>query len=557
MGSASGTGPHPVYRFAERKAGRKAWTLLRDFDTSDSFQWTTLEEGNYQIAVEVLDPADSATATAAASFQFSSRVVGGVPVVSPTQNPLVFLYSAPPCGAGQIYINFQRAAGGRTQTTPPQTCNGSTSLNFYLAGLRSHTNYIAQQRLVNGGIISGPQIAFHTGSPSLIFPSFAVASPVSADTDTDQSLILNAFGPLKGSSGPLATDLGGHLLWYYRFPADAWSSGTYLSRPVPGGTLTLIVGTAKDGSQIFQEIDLAGNVVRQTGVWALNHQLVARGLTDSVSWISHEGLRLPNQHTLTFGSVERLMTNVQGTGTVDILGDLILDLDPNLQVAWTWNTFDFLNVRQAAILGETCSTDQFCGGPLHKAAVANDWTHCSSLTYLPDGNLLVAVRNQDSVLKISYQRGAGDGHVVWTLGKQGDFSLVAAPQDAWPWFSHPHDVEFDGTNYELLDNGNTRVAPPPVGLGYGDSRGQVLSIDESTLTATLLLNVDLGSYSSSFGSAQRLTNGNYQFLSGHTGLAPTVSGQQIEVLPHGTSNFSATWAHGVYRTFRMKTLYAE
>ena len=38
-----------------------------------------------------------------------------------------------------------------------------------------------------------------------------------------------------------------------------------------------------------------------------------------------------------------MLTGVQGKGTVDVLGDMILVLDRDLQVVWTWDAFDHLD----------------------------------------------------------------------------------------------------------------------------------------------------------------------------------------------------------------------
>ena len=108
------------------------------------------------------------------------------------------------------------------------------------------------------------------------------------------------------------------------------------------------------------------------------------------------------------------------------------------------------------------------------------------------------------VYKIAYANGAGDGHVIWKLGKDGDFRWVSS--DPYPWFSHQHDAKFDYAGViSLFDNGNTRVSQ----MG-GNSRGQVLAIDESNMTITPVINADLGGYSLALGAAQRLSNGNYQ-----------------------------------------------
>jgi hypothetical protein len=270
-------------------------------------------------------------------------------------------------------------------------------------------------------------------------------------------------------------------------------------------------------------------------------------------------VRLPNGHTLTLGTTERLLTNVQGPGTVDVLGDVILDLDQNFQVTWTWNSFDFLPNSRKAVMGETC-TSLSCG-PVYLASVANDWTHFNSIFYMPkDGSLVVSARNQDWILKINYQSGTGDGSLIWKLGRQGDFAMVSS--DPWPWFSHQHDVEFDGTNYDMFDDGNTRVA----WTGGGNSRGYVLSVDETAMTATPVLLSDLGAFSQWWGSAQRLSNGNYHFLNPCLGPAGSTvtpclnnpgihTSTSVEVQPDGTKNYTILWNSWAYRSFRLSSLY--
>src|SRR5262249_21169337 len=56
------------------------------------------------------------------------------------------------------------------------------------------------------------------------------------------------------------------------------------------------------------------------------------------------------------------------------------------------------------------------------------------------------------------------------------------------------------------------------------------------------------------GSAQRLSNGNYMFMSGSQ--APTNAiAQSIEVLPDGTPSYVLEFATQEYRSFRIRTLY--
>ena len=100
----------------------------------------------------------------------------------------------------------------------------------------------------------------------------------------------------------------------------------------------------------------------------------------------------------------------------------------------------------------------------------------------------------------------------------------------------------------LFDNGNTRRSAD----SDGHSRGQVLEVDENTLTATLALNADLGAYSLALGSAQKLDNGNYFFNSGW--VRNTIS-QDFEFDATGNLVSSFDVQTQQYRSFRMRDLY--
>jgi hypothetical protein len=184
---------------------------------------------------------------------------------------------------------------------------------------------------------------------------------------------------------------------------------------------------------------------------------------------------------------------------------------------------------------------------------AVDWLHVNAVALTPgDGNLILSIRNQDWVIKIDYRNGAGDGHVVWRLGAGGDFALNSA--DPTVWFSHQHNAHYiDDHTVILFDNGNTRRETDP----NANSRGQVWTLDETSMTATPVLNADLGNYSFRLGSAQRLSNGNYSFVSGSQGPGPppTQVGQTIEVLPDGTPSYVLGLAGPEYRSYRLRTLY--
>ncbi len=296
-----------------------------------------------------------------------------------------------------------------------------------------------------------------------------------------------------------------------------------MTRPVPGGSF-LLIGNQSFTDYTVSEINLAGDTLHSITQAAANSQLAALGQPQIIDF-NHEAMRLPNGYTAIIAHNEALYTNVQG-GTpqnpVDIMGDEVLVLDTNWNIVWTWNAFDWLPVSRQAPLNEQChpcaATQTGACCPVTLAPKANDWLHGNSLAYdNTDGNLIMSLRDQDWVVKIAYADATGDGHIVWTLGAGGNFTMLNTPNIPSPWFSHQHDVEvwtgYNPKELTLFDNGNTRRQTDP----NADSRGQVLTIDETTLTADIHTNVDFSFYCSGYGTSQILDNGNYWFQAGVVG----------------------------------------
>ncbi len=408
------------------------------------------------------------------------------------------------------------------------------STNFIVAGMLPDTTYLMRHVLDNG-TVSAP-LTFTTGSlpTTVTFPTFTVPQAPGAGTDLTQDVILHAgIGGPADTVATLATDLMGDIVWYY-YPA-ANNFPDYALSLVPGGTVLLLGGTigAAGASSALREVDLAGDTLRETNVGAINAELAALG-QPSITSLSHEAQRLPNGDTAVLADSPRTI-DVDGTPTT-YDGDMVLVLDRNFQVAWAWDPFKWLDTSRLGTGGE---------GP-------NDWTHANSIAWSPaDGNLIVSLRSQDWVIKIAYGNGTGDGHVIWRLGPGGDFTINST--DPYPWFTHQHDVRYiNDTTITLFDDGNIRVGTTP----EKDSRGQELVLDEKTMTATLVVNADMGNFSPAVGSAQQFPDGNLAFTSGFLTSPSGNFGQSIEVLPDGTRIY-VQQMNGMfeYRSYFMSTLY--
>jgi arylsulfate sulfotransferase len=553
--TAADCGTAPVYQFSAAPHGG-AFHVVRDFSPANAFAWTPMQEGAYDIEVIVKDGYQATeTTTAVAVDAVASRATGSEAVITPTLNPLVALYSAPPSSAGSEFVQFRLAGDSSVwRNTNTLAVVPGKSTNFFVAGMLPNTTY--EMRDVRSDGTGSEPLLFTTGGipANLTIPAITVQQPPVPGSDLDQDMVFHQGSGSTPARPPLiATNLAGQAMWYY----DLSDAGFTLVRVgqslVPGGTL--LVGGADrytpvaGATNVLREIDLAGNPVRETSVAALNAELAALG-HGVINAFNHDVQRLADGTTVALALTERTVT-INGTPT-NYIGEMVLVLDPDFQVTWAWDAFDHLDVNRGPVLGEVVLP----GAPEPTASVpllpAVDWLHVNAVALSPaDGNLILSVRHQDWVIKIDYRNGAGDGHVVWRLGQGGDFALASAGPNAW--FSHQHNAHYiDDHTLILFDNGNTRRATDST----ANSRGQVWTLDENNMTATPVLNADLGNYSGRLGSAQRLSNGNYSFLSGAVGFPPPSQiGQTIEVLPDGTKSYVLKFASPEYRSYRLRTLY--
>lgn len=550
--TAVNCGDAPVYQYkvaimngGDRLRQDAQFRVVRDFSPGSAFGWAPLQEESYQVMVNVKATFDATDSTSAVvSGAINSRVTGTQAVVTPMLNPQVALYSAPSCDSGSIYVQFRPVSPNNDSpwtSTNTLSCVHGQSRNFVVAGMLANTAYEMLHVTSDG---SSPSQFFTTGTPppALSFPSFTVRRAPRPGSDLSQTVVLHNFVARPGpkSVNILATDLLGRVEWYI----DPLDSGLLNAAPgvlEPGGTM-LFLGSdhyRTYGFNVLREIDLAGNPLRETNMDAVNAQLTAKG-QGIIYGFHHEILRLPNGNIATLGWNLRTV-DINGTPT-PYAGQLLMVLDKDLQVVWTWDAFDHLDVHRGPILGDICA-----GGPCPLPG-AVDWLHANSLAWsAADGNLLMSLRHQAWEIKIDYRQGSGDGHVIWRLGQDGDFAVVSP--DPSPWFSYQHNVHYLNKNTLLLfDNGNVRCN----GVKGCHSRGQTWTIDENTMTATSQLNVDLGNYSFALGSAEQLPNGNFVFTLGALGNG----GKSVEVLPDGHREYVLQgFRDWEYRTYRMAGLY--
>ena len=530
--------------------------IVRDFDVFSSFVWVPWQvEGTYTVTVVVRDVSQNPYVVyppVSVQYVLNPWVTQpGDSAVHSTAHPLVALFSAGPCPAGNsIRVRFYNPSSVATATTNSVACS-SSSANFLVAGMTPATRYLMRWEQVSNNqvVSSGTNQAFTTGPlPGNFPPEQFSANPPPAPRDTPFPVVL--FHLL--AYWPTATDTGGHVIWYY-------PHAIVISRMQPGGNFFSMTSTQ------LNEYDLAGNLVLQTNWSIMNEQLAAKGYPQMTGFNIHETRVLPNGNILILGGRDETSTVYQG-GTpdnpVDIVGDMILVLDHNMQLLWAWDSFTHQDLSRVATLDDKCH--QGSGGcvPFNpNFSVANDWTHSNSLQYTADGNFLLSERAQDWVLKINYANGRGDGSVIWRLGHDGDFTInnplpnPCGDPNVFSWFTHQHDAAFQRQSqaseiFTVFDDGNLRVQQ----CGGGNSRGMVLYITEATRKVFIQTASDLGAYSLAYGSAQLLSSAYGTFTSFDNGRLPGAA-QEVETDLSGHILYKLQANDNAYRAYRQRDLY--
>ena len=537
--------------------------IIRDFSQDMLFTWSPeLYEHEARVRVTVRDNDNMKTAAAELPYRMVSRIKDGRPVVTPTAHPLVALLSAPPCPAGsQFRAEFRRVGDSFSSHTSAVPCRAGRSSNVYVAGMRADNDYQLRPETIGGATESGAWITFHTGLLNGLFPPVSIPTPRAGGAHSADQLLVSSM--VMDPFHSQATDLEGNVVWTMASPA-------FLTRILPGGRFLVLAEAANSQNdikrwQVVRELDLLGNTLRETNASRVAEQLASRGIRSKcmkdgeqcVCGFHHEAIRLQNDHTLVIAGLERMFPDgAQGSkDPVDVMGDLVIDLDPDFQVAWVWNSFDHMDVARKSLGDEKCKLGPGSDGcaSVFLADTANGWLHSNALNYIPgSGDMLISIPEQDWVVKVDYKDGKGTGKVLWRLGLDGDFKFKS--DDPYPWFSYQHDVGFDppGSNRLIVfDDGARRKKKDP----KANNRGQMWELDEHSMTATLVVNADLGVYSPAVGSAQSLSGGGYSFQSGMINL-PIVSTRETEVGPDGKIVYAQQFDAAVnYRSFRVPDLY--
>jgi arylsulfate sulfotransferase len=461
--------------------------------------------------------------------------------VSSTAHPLVAKYSIviPPQGA-VAWIEFgpDLNYGRQTSMTAATTSSGQL-VNILVAGMKANTTYHLRAHVTWAGQSWVDQDqTFTTGKlPTLAgnatLPTITVTRPTPSLTPSSGVELFNLVVPGNMLLSAFVTDLEGNVIWYY-YPGSPGLS-TVPMRLMPSGNFLIHLTD-------LLEVDLAGNVLRDINVEKVNQGLVAKGYTFTISDFHHDVIVLPSGHWITLANTSKKFTNLPGyPGVTDVLGDALIDIDLNGNVAWAWSGFDHLDVNR-----------HLQGLP--------DWTHSNAIVYTADHNLLVSMRHQSWILKLDYADGKGAGDILWRLGEDGDFAIAGG--DISDWFYAQHFPNLESTNgshmsLAIFDNGNLRLAADGQAcLTTCYSRATLFDVDEGSMVATLLWDYLPGFYSFWGGSIGTLSNGDVEF--DMATVAQTPASQVMEVTaddnPKTVWQLNVTGANS-YRAYRIPSLY--
>ncbi|MFZ0743037.1 MAG: aryl-sulfate sulfotransferase, partial [Terracidiphilus sp.] len=464
-------------------------------------------------------------------------------------------------------VNFGTTTDYGLKTWAQSTDTAGGQVSIFVAGMKASTAYhmAATVQLSNGITATDPDHTFTTG-----------AIPVTAANISGFKITTNTTAGMTPQSGlemlnPLnslvVTDLSGNILWTYTEPGNSSLNILDGVKMLPNGDILMTIGP--DSQNVLngpapagafteiREVNLAGDTVREISVNDLNAELSTATCAEcqvTLQTFHHDITPLPNGHWLVLANT---LMNLSSTSTPPltnepaqaVLGDVIVDLDQNLQPVWAWNEFNHLD-------------------PNRHPMMFPDWTHTNAVIYSPDdGNILVSIRHQNWVVKVDYANGTGAGDILWHLGEGGDFTLKGGT-DPTDWQYAQHGPSFVTTNttgvfsLALMDNGDDRIFPAGVTCGTTGapaclySTVPIFQIDETGKTATLTFHqfAPAAEYNLWGGNAEVLANGNVEY-----DLCGTDSGSYVYEVTQ-EANPQTVWSMTVsntnfYRAFRIPSFY--
>ena len=216
-----------------------------------------------------------------------------------------------------------------------------------------------------------------------------------------------------------------------------------------------------DGTLLFLR-DYSLFVIDEMGV----EQVAISSADLGLPGLHHDVIELDNGNFLAMSYAFRDI-DYPDIGTAHVAGDLLVEISPEGEIVWEWDSFDHLDPQRRR--------EGFDEVILDPATLENahDWTHGNGLLHdAATDAVTFSMRHQDWVIQID--RATGD--ILWRLGSEGDFALG---QGTWQFHQHSPEWQADGTLL-LYDNG---LGNPDLTFPQETSRAVRYSLDTDAMTA--------------------------------------------------------------------------
>jgi arylsulfate sulfotransferase len=497
-------------------------------------------------------------------------------VVTRTNQPQVALYTITLPFPGEMSVQFGPTKSYGHTTWVQSTDASPGTISVFVAGMTQKTVYhmAATVVLSNGITVTDTDHTFTTGAASA---SGAVTGLDLVATTTAGKTPQPGLEMLNPLDSVVVTDLNANILWWYLAPtpANGYIDGV---KSLPDGDFLMTIGAISSqplalGGVVpsmvneMREVNLGGDTVKEISIDDLNAELATATCQECAGLVlqtfHHDVEPLPNGHWLVLSNILRTLSpTTKPPLTVSppqpVLGDVIVDLDENLQPVWAWNEFNHMNPNRQPFAG-----------------TFPDWTHTNAVLYSPsDGNFIISSRHENFILKVNYKNGTGNGEVIWHLGEGGNFKLIGGT-DPTDWMYAQHGPAFFSPNTSgvfslgIMDNGDDRIFPAGNACAVAKPAAScfyttipVFRIDEVARTATLTFHQILPNtpsdnlYNTFGGNTNSMANGNVEYdVCGING--PGGQSWVYEVTQE--ANPQTVWKmfaqHNLYRSNRIPSMY--
>jgi hypothetical protein len=357
------------------------------------------------------------------------------------------------------------------------------------------------------------------------FPRIAVAHHFDAGVPPPGYYAIGNRYVMSGNAGyAIILDVNGVPVWYH----DALSK----------------IGVMDVESLEPGVLSFAGVAADQEGLDAGPFEIhdIAAGTTtlvvSSVEPIDHHELRrLPGGHYVFFTTplLEGVdLSALSGLGTSEnILGCNIQELDETGALVWEWVGTDHLDPGADTVWWESVMVQD---------ASVVDTFHCNSIDVNDDGDLLVSIRQMDSVLLVSRQTGA----VLWKMGgsaasKDGARYTTVSGDTQGP-FHGQHDARLVPGGVSLFDDQITGSKP---------ARAVIYDVDVDAGVATPSWQYVAKSPSSGMGSFRLTADGSRVIGWGAGGTFVTLT--EVDEAGNDLLEFSFPAGSQSYRALKVPT----